>query len=322
MKTLILVLIVCLGSFRLMAQVDLKELFKDSVANKGNLPVLETFKSPRLISSQSNETIHKHDLLFVVMHRFGDLAGKNGGTKTFFGLDNSTDILIGFDYGISDNLNIGIGRTKGAPNGVNTDQSQLYYFKAKYRLLRQTADQGMPFSLTLFGNAAVSGMEKRDLVTSDAGFSDFGDRMSFITQTILARKFSDNLSLALLPTYVRRNYVSFMDKNNMFALGIGGRVKVSRWMAVVADYFIVFRDQDTKDYFLQQKDFRFYNPLGVGLEIETGGHVFNLSFTNSTAILENQFIPSTSSTWTKGGFRWGFSITRNFTLFNKSNSNE
>lgn len=317
MKTLIFIIVACFGSAPVMAQVNLEQLFKDSVAGTESLPVLETFKSPRLINSQSNETIHKHDLLFVVMHRFGDFAGKNGGTKTFFGLDNSTDILIGFDYGISDDLNIGIGRAKGAPNGVSTDQAQIYYFKSKYRMLRQT-NQGMPFSLTLFGNAAVSGMKKRDLVTSDATFSDFGDRMSFVAQTILARKFSEDLSLTLLPTYVRRNYVTFMDKNNMFALGIGGRVKVSKWMAVVADYFIAFRDQDTKDYFLQEKDFRFYNPLGVGLEIETGGHVFNFSFTNSTAILENQFIPGTSSSWTKGGFRWGFSITRTFSLFNKS----
>ncbi|MGV8138018.1 MAG: DUF5777 family beta-barrel protein [Mangrovibacterium sp.] len=317
MKTLIFIIVACFGSAPVMAQVNLEQLFEDSVAGTESLPVLETFKSPRLINSQSNETIHKHDLLFVVMHRFGDFAGKNGGTKTFFGLDNSTDILIGFDYGISDDLNIGIGRAKGAPNGVSTDQAQIYYFKSKYRMLRQT-NQGMPFSLTLFGNAAVSGMKKRDLVTSDAAFSDFGDRMSFVAQTILTRKFSEDLSLALLPTYVRRNYVTFMDKNNMFALGIGGRVKVSKWMAVVADYFIAFRDQDTKDYFLQEKDFRFYNPLGVGLEIETGGHVFNLSFTNSTAILENQFIPGTSSSWTKGGFRWGFSITRTFSLFNKS----
>lgn len=318
MKTLIFIIIACFGTAPLLAQVDLEKLFKDSVTDEELLPVLETFKSPRLINGQSNETIHKNDLLFVVIHRFGDFAGKNGGTKTFFGLDNSTDILIGFDYGISDDLNIGIGRAKGAPNGVSTDQAQLYYLKAKYRVLRQSTGQGMPFSVTLWGNTAVSGMKKRDLVTSDAGFSDFSDRMSFVAQTILSRKFSEGLSIALLPTYVRRNYVTFMDKNNMFALGIGGRVKVSKWMAVVVDYFIAFRDQDTKDYFLQEKDFRFYNPLGVGLEIETGGHVFNLSFTNSTAILENQFIPGTSSSWTKGAFRWGFSITRTFSLFNKS----
>jgi hypothetical protein len=139
--------------------------------------------------------------------------------------------------------------------------------------------------------------------------------MSYVAQAVIARKFSDNLSVALTPTYVRRNYVPFRDMNNLFALGIGGRMKVSKWMALVVDYFLSFRSEESKDYFLQQKEFKFYNPLGVGLEIETGGHVFNLSFTNSTAILENQFVPGTSSTWTDGEFRWGFSISRTFSLF-------
>jgi hypothetical protein len=297
----------------MMAQEDLSKLFDD--AEKDRLPVIATFKSPRIINGQSNETIHKHELLFTVMHRFGDIAGDNGGIKTFFGLDNSTDILIGFDYGLSDQWSVGLGRAKGAPNGTSTQQRQLFYVNTKYKLLQQTMDNQVPVSVTLFGNTVASTMEKLEQEASDANFQQFGDRMSYVAQAVIARKFSDNLSLALLPTYVRRNYVPFQDMNNLFALGIGGRMKVSNWMALVVDYFLSFRSEESKDYFLQQKDFKFYNPLGVGLEIETGGHVFNLSFTNSTAILENQFIPGTSSNWGDGEFRWGFSITRTFSLF-------
>jgi len=177
----------------------------------------------------------------------------------------------------------------------------------------------MPISVTLFGNGILSGMDKLPDVTTDADFQKYSDRMSYDAQVIITRKFSDNFSLALLPTFVRRNYVSFMDMNNMFALGIGGRMKITHRMAVIADYFLSFRSQESKNYFLQQKNgFKFYNPLGLGLEMETGGHVFNFIFTNSTAILENQFIPSTISSWFKGGFRWGFSISRTFTLSKKT----
>jgi len=320
MRTILVLSFLFICTTSLKAQDDLNQLLDDAIPKNVRLPVSATFKSPQIINGQSNETIHKHDLLFVVMHRFGDIAGSYGGIQTFYGLDNSSDILIGFDYGISNRLSFGFGRTKGAPNGTSTSQKQLFYIKTKYRLIRQSTDNRKPLSVTLFGNGVVSGMDRQDLATSDADFQKFSDRMSFVAQAIIARKFSDNFSLALSPTYVRRNYVSYMDMNNLFGLGLGGRLKVSHRMAIIADYFLSFRSQESKNYFLQKKGFRFYNPLGVGLEMETGGHVFNFIFTNSTAILENQFIPSTSSTWTKGGFRWGFSISRTFTLTKKSDS--
>ncbi|WP_423129557.1 DUF5777 family beta-barrel protein [Gaoshiqia sp. Z1-71] len=320
--TFLLLILIGICAIPAAAQDDPDRLFHGDEAEERSLAVVATFKSPRIINGQSNETIHKNDLLFTVMHRFGDIAGDFGGARSFFGLDNSTDILVGFDYGISDRLSAGLGRAKGAPNGTSTDQNQLFYIHTKYRLLQQTGNDRMPFSVTLFGNSVVSATEKREQTTSDAGFQKFGDRMSYVAQVIIARKFSNNLSLALSPSYIRRNYVSYMDMNDLFALGLGGRMKISPWMAVVIDYFLSFRSQESKDYFREEKDFRLYNPLGAGLEIETGGHVFNLSFMNSTAILENQFIPATSSSWGKGGFRWGFSITRTFAMSDKSKSPE
>jgi hypothetical protein len=318
MRTILILsfLFICITSLK--AQEDLDQQLNDLVPKSEKIPVTATFKSPQIINGQSNETMHKHDLLFVVMHRFGDIAGSLGGIHRFYGLDNSSDILIGFDYGISNTLSLGIGRTKGAPNLKNTFQSQLFYIKPKYRLIRQSTDNRIPVSITLFGNAVASGMPLPSNSTLDANFRKFSDRLSFVTQAIITRKFSENLSLAILPTYVRRNYVAFMDMNNMFGLGIGGRMKVNHRMALIADYFVSFRSKESKDYFLHLKEngFKFYNPLGIGLEMETGGHVFNFIFTNSTAILENQFIPSTTSSWAKGEFRWGFSISRTFT-FNK-----
>jgi hypothetical protein len=313
MKAIFMLFIVCIWWGSTLAQDDLAKLFDDSTS-KEHVPVIATFKSFQIINAQSNETVHKQDLLFVVGHRFGDVAGTNGGIKNFFGLDNSSDILIAFDYGISDKLSVGIGRAKGAANGVNTDQKQLFYLNLKYRLLQQTMDNYIPISVTLFGNGLISTMEKSEITTSDANFQEFNDRMAYLAQAIIARKFNDQFSLAFLPTYLRRNFVPFMDMNNMFALGVGGRLKVNKSMAIVADYFYPFRSQESKNYFEDQKGFKFYNPLGIGFEIETGGHVFNVGFTNATAILDNQFIPSTSSSWTNGEFRWGFSITRTFSF--------
>ncbi|MGQ7869782.1 DUF5777 family beta-barrel protein [Sunxiuqinia sp. sy24] len=293
---------------------DLAQLFPNSDKDQASLPVLGTFNSSRIINAQSNETVHKNDLLFVVMHRFGDIAGSSGGIQTFYGLDNSTDILIGFDYGISDRWSIGIGRAKGSPNSISTGQRELVYLNSKFRIVRQSTDNRIPLSVSFFGNSVISTMEKSTIATSDAAFHSLGDRMSYLAQLIVTRKFNYGLSLAILPTYIRRNYVSYMDENNLFALGLGTRVKISPGIAIIADYFIPFRGQNSKDYFLEQKDFQFHHPLGLGLEIETGGHVFNAIFTNSAAILENQFIPATSSSWGSGEFRWGFTITRTFSL--------
>lgn len=295
------------------AQDELARIFTDSGSKR--LPVISTFTSTQLINGQSNETRHQHDLVFIVQHRFGDIAGKNGGIKNFFGLDNSSDIQIGFEYGITERWTVGAGRAKGAPNGANTFLKQLYYFNMKYRLLEQTANDKIPFSLTIFGNTVISAMASQQAVTADAHFTRFSDRLSYAAQLILARKFSSSLSFVIQPTYIRRNYVMHGDMNNLFAVGLGGRVRLTPSVALLADYFLPFRKPSTEEYYRREKNFRFYDALGVGLEIETGGHVFSLNFTNATAILENQFIPSTSSNWTDGGFRWGFSISRVFTLF-------
>ena len=312
MKKIVCLIVFCFCVSLLSAQVELADLFTDSTMNNQN--VTATFKSTRVINARSVETLHLNDLVFLVLHRFGDVGGDAGGSETFWGLDNSTDILIGFEYGLTDLWTVGIGRAKGAPNGVNTSQRQLVYLESKYRLLTQRYDESIPVSVAFFANSVVSAMKKLEFQTSDASFGKFSNRLSFVAQVIVARKFSSGFSMQVLPTYVHRNYVTAHDQSGLFALGVAARAKFSKRMALIVDYFYVFRSSDSKTYFEDELDFQFYNPLSLGIEIETGGHVFNLSFTNSTAILENQFIPSTSSSWGGGEFRWGFSISRTFSL--------
>lgn len=289
-----------------LAQDDLSALFeKDTVRRE---PVIATFKSTRIINGQSNETLAKGDLDFRVAHRFGDIGGADGGSKTFFGMDNSTDIRIAFEYGITDRLTAGISRAKGSGS-----HSQLYEAMGKFKVLQQTMDNRMPVGVTLFGNAVVTAMKSSTDEADASYFGNFSHRMSYTGQAVITRKFGNMLSLAVLPTYIHRNRVAFMDMNDMFALGLGGRLRFSNRVALVVDYFLPFRDQAGRDYF-EGRGMKFYNPLGVGVEIETGGHVFHLNFTNSTATLENQFIPETTSTWLDGQFRWGFNISRRFSL--------
>lgn len=267
-----------------------------------------TFKGTQLVNSRTIETLGKHDLDFRVSHRFGDIGGEFGGEKNFFGLENSTDVKISFDYGISNRLTAGISRSKGA-----TSVRQLYETSLKYKILRQTDDNKMPVTVTAFSNAVVSSMASNAKANTPDHFNTFSDRLSFTNQLMIARKFSGNLSLMIMPTWVHTNYVINNDQNDIYAIGIGGRIKLNNRMALIADYYKVFRSKASTDRF-KANGLEFYNPLGAGIEFETGGHVFDFTFTNSTAILENQFVPYTSTSWTQWRFRWGFNLSRIFSL--------
>lgn len=312
MKKIMIIVFLIFNSHYLYAQNDLSSIFADSL-QENSASVIATFKSGVLINAQTNETLHQHDLLFKIGHRFGDIGGPVGGSKTFYGLDMISDNLIGFEYGITNQVTVGVGRDKGAANNVNVNQTQLWYGTLKYRLLQQTMDNSVPIAITLFGRGVISSMGSQP-TNNDAHFTNFKSRLSAVGQVIIARKFSDRLSLELLPTYIRRENVVAPDKQNMFAIGIGGRLKFTEHMAIEMDYFLPFRSQQTINYFNKQYNTIFYNPLSVGLAIETGGHVFHIDFTNATSMMENQFIPGTVSKWGKGQFRWGFNFSRTFTL--------
>ncbi len=259
---------------------------------------IATFKSPRLVLLQTNETQKAKNLAFWVGHRFGDIGGEFGGSNTLFGLDIATDLYLGFDYGITDALTVGIGRSK-----FNESYSGL----VKYRLLWQE-EESMPLSVTLFGQSSWITREP----FSRNEFDKESDRISHFLQVIIARKFSPGVSVMINPGYLIRpeaQVQDFEDSDNLFSLGFGARVKILKRISIIADYTIVNGLSRPDDLGID-----YYNPFGVGVEIETGGHVFALNFQNSQAIIANNFIPNTTKSWTDGGVRFGFMISRNFNL--------
>jgi hypothetical protein len=296
-----IVFVVMLPVFSVVAQENMENyLPSETTTEKDTNAVYATFKSSRIINARSNELVHKGELDFIISHRFGDAGGHHGGFKTFYGTDNAADVKIALDYGLSDRFAIGISRTKGA-----TAIRQLLEVNGKYKLLEQTEKERIPLGITLFGNAVVSTMSSNVNPKVADHFDTFSDRWSFVAQTIIVRKFNTNFSLALLATYTHYNRVGYGDSNDVFAIGIGARAKITKRVALIADYFYTFDSGNRRAYF-EKNGLPFYNPLAAGLEIETGGHVFQLTFMNNTALLENQFIPYTTTSWKKGQFRWGF----------------
>ena len=287
--------------------ISLTILAQDKTEKK---PV-QIFSSEKAINANTPETVGKGKMAFKVSHNFGDIAGDNGGIKRFFGLDNSTDIRIGFQIGLGKRFDIIAARAKGA--GL---QQQLLEFGIKYKLLEQVEnDPSHPLSVALFANAVIATNKANSFPNQDNSFKDFSDRLSNVLQLIVARKIG-NVSVQLNPTLVTRGYAISYDDKTMFALG--GAIKlplVANRINLLVDYFHPFRSESSKKSFLTNDNLKFYDPLGVGFEIITSGHIFRLNFTNATELLENRFIPRTISSWGKGQFRWGFAISRNFRLW-------
>lgn len=288
---------------------DLLSMLDSSAATKPKSEkVFATFKTTKVINAQSTETVKKRTLDFRITHRFGNIGEESGGgVHTLYGWDNIADVRFSFDYGITDNIQIGIGRSKRQENLDAT---------FKWRFLEQTTDNKIPLSLALYTNAAFTPMDKTAFYSGTINVKeDFSHRFSYVSQLIIARKFNRAISIALLPTYQHRNFVRGLinTKNNkqednaIFSLGIAARVKVSQRVAILLDYFHNF-----SDYRNDNPTIPYYNPLALGVEIDTGGHIFHLNLTNASGILENDFIPNTNDTWTKGGFKFGFNISRVF----------
>jgi len=232
---------------------------------------------------------------FRILHRFGPV---NQGVSQFFGLDQAS-MRLGFDYGISKNFTIGIGRT--------TTQKELDGF-LKYRLLRQaTGPGGSPVTIVL-----VAGMSIQTYKNLDPSKEvSFNLRSGYYYQAIFGRKISERFSLQLSPTLVHRNEVATGDVNDIFAAGVGARYKFSKRMAFVVDYFYVTNGVPHSDG---------SNPLSVGVDIETGGHVFQLHFSNTSGMNERAFITQTTNKWGKGDIQFGFNLSRVFNLKKKKAS--
>lgn len=277
--------------------------------DKKEKKVIEIFRSVRTINAHTTELTGKGKMDFQVTHNFDDIAGSRGGIRNFFGLDNTTDVRIGFQVGVGKNLDLLVARAKAAGN-----ISRIVELGFKYRFLQQTEDNSTPVSLALFVNNCISTMKASDSPTDDNYFQNLGDRSSQVIQLIVARKMG-KVSLQLNPTFLNQGYVIPNDDKSMFALGVAIRFPVSSRVNIIIDYFHPFRSESSEDFLFTTKSLKFYDPLGVGVEILTGGHVFHLNFTNAREILENRFLPRTISNWGKGEFRWGFNLSRKFTLW-------
>ena len=291
------------------AQDDLMALLEEDaepIVHK----VQATFKSIKIINAQTIETIKAKTLVFRITHRFDNIGL---GAHSLYGLDNARDIRFSFDYGILDRLLVGFARSK---INENIDGS------IKYKLLEQTTDNKMSVTITLFSSLALAPIRENLLYPeADADWikenKKFIHRFSYVHQVIIARKFSPRFSFEVLPTIVHRNFVQeyintsndTVAFNDLFSLGFAGRIKITKRTSLVFDYFYTFSDKIRKS-----PTTTYYAPLGIGVEIETGGHVFHINFTNSAGIIENDYIPNTTESWQKGDFKLGFNIARVFYL--------
>jgi hypothetical protein len=249
-----------------------------------------SFKANRVINLHSLENLSSGELDVKISHRFGYLSG---GLYELFGLDEST-IRIGADYGITDRLMIGAGRSS---------YEKTYDGFIKFKLLRQsTGAKVMPVTLALFSSMAVKTLKPSDPDRENY----FSSNLYYSFQMILGRKFSEAFSLQLSPTMVHRNLVETVEeKNDVFALGIGGRIKLNKRIALNGEYIYVFPNQIADQY---------HNSLSIGFDIETGGHVFQLHFTNSTSMIEKGFVAENEGSWGDGDVHFGFNISRIFNL--------
>ena len=285
--------------FMAFAQDDLLSDLDKAVPNKPQ-KVSATFKSTRVINGQSVETIAAKHLDFRISHRFGTL---NSGYKNLWGLDESR-IRIGFEYGINDNLMVGVGRSS---------YLKEYDYFAKYKLLHQKLGKGgSPITLTLAAGASTNTMDTRLPIV----FNNNLERQSYWSQILIARKFGERLSLQISPSVVHRNKTETLtDANTIYSMGVGGRIKLSKRTTFNAEYFYNANNALGGNF---TRDPIYKNNLSVGFDIETGGHVFQLHVSNSRGMIEKQFIAGTTDSWTNGGLFYGFNISRVFSFDKKS----
>lgn len=278
-----------ISCFGVRAQDDLMELI-----DKENAPVSvfteQTFKGTRLINGHSIETRKKGVLDVIISHRFGRL---NSGAYELFGLDES-NVRLGVDYGISDRLNAGVGR--------NSFEKTFDGF-LKYKFLRQQNSNGRNVPISVAGFSSIAVKTLRSTVPGEE--PTFNSRLSYTYQAIFARKFTSSFSFQLVPTFVHRNEVlESADENSVYAFGAGGRIKLTKRLSFNAEYY----------YQLNRDNEAFPNSIAVGFDIETGGHVFQLHFTNSRSMIEKGFITETAGDFFDGDIHFGFNISRTFQL--------
>jgi hypothetical protein len=302
-----------LGSNMLFSQDDLLSLVEDK-KEEAPKKVYATFKTVRIGNAQTIETVKRKHLDFRISHRFGNIYDDNLPNpinetgQTYLGFDNASDIRMSLDYGILDNLQVGIGRSKF---------NKLVDGSLKWKILQQTSNFSMPISLAFFTSVGYTHAPTATIyngVVKDFSTNEL-HRFNYFSQLIIASKLNEWISLELLPSYMYRNFIKenintnndAKDVNGFFSMGIGGRIKLTKRLSFIGDYFF-----NATPFF--QNNTKAFNPLALGFELETGGHVFSLFFTNASGLVENNFIPYTTDSWGKGQVKFGFCISRTFAL--------
>lgn len=269
---------------------SLLHMLSDSMTNQGDKgTVTQTFKATQIINLPTVEAPKRNNMQFLIMHRFGKI---NDGAYEFFGLDNA-DIRLALDYGITDRFAIGIGRSS---------LDKTFDGSFKWKILQQS--KRMPVTVSLYELITNTTLKYEDKPYLDAKL-----RTAYTSQLLIARKFSRNLSLQFSPAWTHYNLVPTPeDKNDVINLSLGGRMKITKRMSINAEYNYILPDQIVST--------TAYNSLSLGLDIETGGHVFQLVFSNTQGMIGPWYLNKTTGTWGNGDIYFGFNISRSFN-FNK-----
>lgn len=259
-----------------------------------SMPVKQAFNGSYLINNHSSNVLEKGRLNVLILHRFGEVSD---GAFNAYGLDYAA-IRLGFEYGISDKLTAGLGRSSV---GKNYDG----YLKYRIKTQQTGGEKNFPVSIVGFSSVAFSAVElQRQNAIQDN--DQFTNQLVYTTELIVSRQFSEKFSFELIPALVHRNSVASSEYNNkVYTLSAGGRLKVSNRMHVIADYGYVFNNS------------AFENPLALGIDIVTGGHIFQLYATNSVGMIEKEFLTGTTGKIGEGNIRIGFTISRSFMLKHK-----
>jgi len=289
-----------------LAQEDLLSLL-DEEQSKEPTYTIATFKASRLINGQTIETISKNHLNFWISHRFG--AVNSGFIANFFGLDEAK-IRLGLEYGLTDRWLVGAGRSS---------LEKTYDLYSKYKVLRQS--NKVPITVTAMAGWGINTMPTGYIMESGSTmkFSNNIERYSYWSQVLVARKFTEKLSLQVMPTLIHVNKVEDPSiPNQLVSLGAGGRYKISQRITLSAEYYYSLReleDDEDDDYGGSGGfSYPYRNALSLGVDIETGGHVFQFHLTNARGMIEKQFIGQNVGAWEKGDIFYGFNIARTFSL--------
>jgi len=282
MKFKILFFFLCFTYFGF-AQDDL--LSEIDVESESSTAVSSVFKGLKIINFESTKLVAKGGFYFVVSHRFGSV--KNG-FQNLFGLDEAVTHL-NFIYGLTEGVNISASRSSN---------QKIYELASKFRIIKQS--ERFPFSLVGY----TSVLANTALSTDNLPKLEFKHRLSYVAQLLISRKVNNKLSLQFTPTFFHDNYVAndFQD-NSQFGLIFGGRYKIGKRWSFNLEYGA---------HLNRAKNSLYNNPLSLGFDLETGGHVFQLHFTNSQFMNANGVLGNSTGDWSEGDFYFGFNISRSF----------